>query len=84
MSESLRPMSTGELMDATVTLYRKNFFLFVGIATIGPAAGVLFQVITVGSGVVLQRMRKEAFDLELMLSSLEAPAPPPVPAPVPI
>jgi hypothetical protein len=38
MAESLRPMSTGQLLDHTFTLYRKNFLLFVGIATVGPAA----------------------------------------------
>jgi hypothetical protein len=38
MAEPLRPMSTGQLLDHTFTLYRKNFLLFVGIATVGPAA----------------------------------------------
>lgn len=49
MAEVLRPMSTGELMDRTFALYRKNFKLFVGIATIGPAASLVFQLLTVGS-----------------------------------
>jgi hypothetical protein len=49
MAEVLRPMSTGELLDRTFALYRKNFKLFVGIATVGPAAYLLFQLLTVGS-----------------------------------
>jgi hypothetical protein len=49
MAEVLRPMSTGELLDRTFALYRKNFKLFVGIATVGPAAYLLFQLLNVAS-----------------------------------
>ena len=49
MAEVLRPMSTGELLDRTFTLYRRNFKLFVGIATLGPAAYLLFQLLMAGS-----------------------------------
>jgi hypothetical protein len=49
MVEVLRPMSTGELLDRTFALYRKNFKLFVGIATVGPAASLVFQLLTVTS-----------------------------------
>ena len=52
MTEPLRPMSTGQLLDRTFALYRTNFLLFVGIATVGPAAYLLFQLLMVGSGVV--------------------------------
>ncbi len=52
MTESLRPMSTGELLDRTFMLYRKNFLLFVGIATVGPAAYLIFQLLTIGSSVL--------------------------------
>jgi len=51
MTEPLRPMSTGQVLDHTFALYRKNFLLFVGIATVGPAASVIFQLITVGANV---------------------------------
>jgi len=44
-------MSTGQLLDHTFALYRKNFWLFVGIASLGPAANVVFQLFTVGSNV---------------------------------
>jgi hypothetical protein len=52
MAEPLRPMSTGQVLDHTFTLYRKNFLLFVGIASIGPAANLAFQLITAGSAAV--------------------------------
>jgi hypothetical protein len=52
MIEPLRPMSTGQLLDYTFTLYRKNFLLFVGIAAVGPAAYLIFQLLTVGSAMV--------------------------------
>lgn len=51
MTEPLRPMSTGQLLDHTFALYRKNFLLFVGIASVGPAANVVFQLLTVGANV---------------------------------
>jgi len=50
--ESLRPMSIGELLDRTFALYRRNFLLFVGIATLGPAAYLVFQLLTIGSAIV--------------------------------
>lgn len=49
MVEILRPMSTGELMDRTLVLYKKNFKLFVGIASLGPTTYLLFQLMTIGS-----------------------------------
>jgi hypothetical protein len=49
MAEILRPMSTGELMDRTLVLYRRNFKLFVGIASLGPATYLVFQLLTVSS-----------------------------------
>jgi len=48
MIESLRPMSLGELLDRTFLLYRRNFLLFVGIATLGPAAYLFFELLTIG------------------------------------
>ena len=49
MPANLRPLSTGELLDKTFTLYRQNFLLFFGIAAIPQLA--LF-VLIVGTGVV--------------------------------
>jgi hypothetical protein len=45
-------MSTSQLLDRTISLYRKHFLLFVAMASVGPAAGVVFQMITVGSRAV--------------------------------
>lgn len=60
MIEPLRPMSTGQLLDHTFALYRKNFLLFVGIAAVGPAAYLIFQLLTVGSAVVPFGSRRAA------------------------
>ena len=57
MTRIPRPMSTGELLDRTFMLYRKNFLLFVGIATVGPAAYLVFQLITIGSAVLPRSSR---------------------------
>src|SRR6202050_3053406 len=51
MTEPLRPMSTGQLLDHTFALYRRHFWLFVGIASLGPAANMVFQLLTVGGNV---------------------------------
>lgn len=49
MMEALRPMSTGELLDRTFRLYRQHFKLFIGIATVGPAASLIFQLLVSAS-----------------------------------
>jgi hypothetical protein len=52
VAEMLRPMSTGELMDRTLVLYKKNFKLFVGIAIVGPASYLVFQLLTMSSATI--------------------------------
>jgi hypothetical protein len=52
MAEILRPMSTGELMDRTLALYKAHFKLFVGIASFGPATYLVFELLTLGSASV--------------------------------
>lgn len=47
--EPLRPMSTGELLDRTFALYRKNFSLFVGIAFVTHAVYFGYQLLTIHS-----------------------------------
>ena len=49
MSEPLRPLATGELLDRTLTLYRRNFKLFVGVSVLGPAVGLIFSLFFAGS-----------------------------------
>ena len=51
MSASLRPLSTGELLDKTFTLYRQNFLLFFGIAALPQVA--LFILVSVMSAVAV-------------------------------
>src|SRR5581483_3815693 len=48
MNTALRPMSTGELLDRTFTLYKRHFLLFTGISLPGPT---LMLLVIVGSAV---------------------------------
>ena len=45
MAEALRPMSTGELLDRTFALYKRNFLLFAGIVLPGPMIMLVVQLI---------------------------------------
>jgi hypothetical protein len=49
MSEPLRPLSIGELLDRTLSLYRRNFWLFVGVSSLGPVVGLIFSLVFAGS-----------------------------------
>jgi hypothetical protein len=55
MSEALRPMTLGEILDRTVQLYRRNFWLFLGISALPIlvmiAAGVVFGIVFGGAAV---------------------------------
>jgi MFS family permease len=42
---TLRPMSTGQVLDRTFNLYRRNFVLFFGIAMLPPALMLLIQLL---------------------------------------
>jgi MFS family permease len=44
MTEPLRPLSIGELLDRTFSLYRHNFVLLVGVAVVGPLALLVAQL----------------------------------------
>ncbi len=52
MTEPLRPLSVGELLDRAFSLYRQNFTLFIGVSILGPAALLCFQMAfaAVGAG----------------------------------
>lgn len=45
VAEALRPMSTGELLDRTFTLYKRNFILFAMIAAPAPALYFVLNII---------------------------------------
>ena len=51
MTEPMRPLSIGELLDRTFSLYRQNFKLFVGVSILGPAAMLCFQTALSAIGV---------------------------------
>ena len=44
MNTTLRPMTTGQVLDRTFNLYRSNFVLFFGIALLPPALLMLMQL----------------------------------------
>lgn len=48
-------MSTGELLDRTFALYRKNFVLFVGIAAVTHAAYLAFELLMIRTAPVSMR-----------------------------
>jgi len=47
--EALRPMSTGELLDRTISVYRRNFTLFLGISVVTHAIYLGYQLLTMRS-----------------------------------
>jgi hypothetical protein len=49
MTEPLRPLSTGQLLDRTFSLYRQHFVLFVGIAALAPALYLAMQALIIGT-----------------------------------
>ena len=48
MSTALRPLSTGELLDRTFSLYRTHFVLFVGIFALPHICVLAFQLLMLG------------------------------------
>jgi hypothetical protein len=44
----LRPLSTGEVLDRTFSLYRSRFLLFAGIATVASAARMVGSAVQIG------------------------------------
>ncbi len=51
MNAPLRPLSTGELLDRTFTLYRQNFWLFIGVTLLAPVLSVLTAVVLLVLGI---------------------------------
>jgi len=45
MTTALRPLSTGELLDRTFSLYRSHFLLFLGIFALPHLAVLAFQCV---------------------------------------
>lgn len=40
----LRPLSTGEILDRTFTLYRRNFWLYAGLSAMAAAVAAILQI----------------------------------------
>lgn len=51
MTVALRPMSTSELLDRTFNLYRNNFQLFAGIATVAAIAPIAAPAVLLAIGI---------------------------------
>jgi hypothetical protein len=47
MSEPLRPMTLGEILDRTAQLYRRNFLLFAGVSAV-PMGGMIAVIVLFG------------------------------------
>jgi hypothetical protein len=45
MSADIRPLSTGELLDKTFSLYRNNFVVFVGIAAVANVIPLVLELL---------------------------------------
>jgi magnesium-transporting ATPase (P-type) len=50
MSETLRPSTLGEILDRTAQLYRRNFWLFAGVAAL--PIGVIIAMTALGTALV--------------------------------
>ena len=44
----LRPLTTGEILDRTFFLYKSDFWLYVGLASIAAAVNVLTAIVRLG------------------------------------
>src|SRR5580704_17864569 len=44
LRHELRPLTTGEVLDRTFFLYRSNFWLYVGLASIAAGVSVLASI----------------------------------------
>jgi hypothetical protein len=48
MDTTLRPLSLGEILDRTATIYRKNFWLLAGISTVYAGSVMLLGLVQIG------------------------------------
>ncbi|HYX52697.1 MAG TPA: hypothetical protein VE783_04550 [Candidatus Limnocylindrales bacterium] len=47
LDQTLRPMSTSQVLDRTFYLYRRNFVLFAGIALVTPALNIVVSLLQI-------------------------------------
>ena len=55
MPTALQPMSTGQVLDRTFNLYRSNFMLFAGIATVAALSIVCASLVLVAFGIAMPK-----------------------------
>jgi len=70
MSTLLRPLTTGELLDRTFHLYRNNFVLFAGIASVAAATVVMALMLLAYLGNAIATQTREIDPSRLFLDLL--------------
>lgn len=50
MTTALRPLSLGELLDRTFTLYRRHFVVFIALVALPNLAGLTLQLVNIATG----------------------------------
>jgi hypothetical protein len=60
METNLRPMSLGEILDRTAQLYRSNFLLFAGIASVYAGLLLVLNLGQLGMGAAMQSLHMTA------------------------
>lgn len=61
MESNLRPLSLGEILDRTAQLYRTNFLLFAGIASVYAGVLLALGLVQIGAEQVLTALHKQQF-----------------------
>jgi hypothetical protein len=61
-SSALRPLSLGELLDRTFSLYKSHFVIFVGIVALPNLLSLVFQVLMISMRAVQPRSTQELMD----------------------
>jgi hypothetical protein len=56
METSLRPLSLGEILDRTAQLYRTNFVLFAGIASVYAGVMLVLNLLQIGLSELLRTL----------------------------
>ena len=66
MDDPLRPISTLELLDRTLSLYRRNFVKFAGLSIVGPVATFAYRLRYGGGTVALLRLHSSTAAPEVL------------------
>src|SRR5208337_583674 len=58
METNLRPLTLGEILDRTAQLYRENFLLFAGIASVYAGTAMVLNMMDIGLAEMLRAMHQ--------------------------